>query len=156
MDAVERLLAIEEIRALIARYAITYDDHDWESFGRLWAEDASFVANGVAFEGREPMLEFLTTCLPDDYFGKHMNSPPLIEIAADGATATAKTDVVWISQNFENTIVARYDDTLVKRDGRWLFLRREESTVAFKPGPPPMSETAMAVSSATMRAEAEQ
>jgi uncharacterized protein (TIGR02246 family) len=151
MDAVERLVAIEEIRALIARYTIAYDDHDWGAFGELWTEDAAFVANGVAFEGREPMLEFLTTCLPDDYFGKHMNSPPLIEIGPDGTAATAKTDVVWISQNFENTIVARYDDTLVKRNGRWLFLRREESTVQFKPGAPPMSETAMAVSSATMR-----
>ena len=151
MDAVDRLLALEEIRALIARYAITYDDHDWEGFGQLWTEGAAFVANGMAFEGRGPMLEFLTTCLPADYFGKHMNSPPLIELAPDGTTATAKTDVVWISQNFENTIVARYDDIIVKRDGRWLFLRREESTVEFKPGSPPMSETAMAVSSATMR-----
>jgi hypothetical protein len=80
-----------------------------------------------------------------------MNAPSLIEIGPDGTTATAKTDVVWISQNFENTIVARYNDTLVKQDGRWLFLRREETTVTYKPGPPPMSETAMAVSSSTMR-----
>jgi uncharacterized protein (TIGR02246 family) len=151
MDAVERLVAIEEIRALIARYAIHYDDKDWDAFGRLWTEDAAFVANGQAFEVREPMLEFLTTCLPDDYSGKHMNSPALIEVAPDGLSATAKTDVVWITEDFENTIVARYDDTLVKREGRWLFLRREESTVGFRPGPPPMSETALAVSEATMR-----
>jgi uncharacterized protein (TIGR02246 family) len=151
VDALERLVAVQEIRDLITRYALAYDDHDWEAFGELWTEDASFVANDMVFEGRGPMLEFLTTCLPDDYFGKHMNAPSLIEVAADGETATAKTDVVWISQNFENTIVARYDDVLVKRDGRWLFLRREESTVEFKPGPPPMSDTAMAVSSATMR-----
>jgi uncharacterized protein (TIGR02246 family) len=151
MDALERLSALQEIRDLITRYAIAYDDHDWDAFGRLWTEDAVFVANGTPFEGRGPMLEFLTTCLPDDYFGKHMNSPSLIELAPDGTTATAKTDVVWISQDFENTIVGRYDDTFVRRDGRWLFSRREESTVEFKPGSPPMSETAMAVSSATMK-----
>jgi uncharacterized protein (TIGR02246 family) len=151
MDAIERLVAIEEIRALISRYAIHFDDKDWDAFGSLWAEDAGFVANGIAFEGREAMLEFLTTCLPDDYSGKHMNSPPLIEVASDGETATAKTDVVWITHDFENTIVARYDDTFVKRDGKWLFLRRDESTVEFRPGPPPMSETALRVSSATMR-----
>jgi len=151
VNDLERLVAIQEIRDLITRYALSYDDKDWEAFGRLWTEDASFVAGGMSFEGRGPMLEFLTTCLPEDYDGKHMNAPSLIEIGPDGTTATAKTDVVWISQSFENTIVARYNDTLVKQDGRWLFLRREETTVAYKPGPPPMSETAMAVSSSTMR-----
>jgi len=151
MDAVERLVAIQDIKDLIARYAIHYDDKDWTAFAELWAADAAFVANGVAFEGREALLEFLTTCLPDDYAGKHMNSPPLVEIGNDGETATARTDVVWISQDFENRIVGRYDDTFVRQDGRWLFARRDESTVPFTPGPPPMSTTAMAVSEATMR-----
>jgi uncharacterized protein (TIGR02246 family) len=151
VEAVERLVAIEEIRALIARYAIHYDDKDWGAFSELWAEDAAFVANGRAFVGKSALLEFLTTCLPADYSGKHMNSPPLVEVAPDGTTASARTDVVWISHDFENRIVGRYDDTFVRRHGRWLFLRRVESTVDFRPGPPPMSETALAVSSATMR-----
>src|SRR4051794_2311228 len=114
MNDVERLVATEQIRSLIASYAISFDDHDWDRFGELWTEDAAFVVQGRAFQGRGPMLEFLTTCLPDDYSGKHMNSPPLIELAPDGETATARTDVVWIPQNFENAIVARYDDTFVR------------------------------------------
>ena len=154
MAGLERLMAIQEIRDLIARYAIHYDDKDWAAFATLWTEDAAFVANGSAFEGRGPMLDFLTTCLPDDYAGKHMNSQSLIEIAQDGETATARTDVVWISQDFENRIVGRYDDVLVKQDGRWLFSRRVESTVPFTPGPPPMSDTAMSVSEPTMRPDA--
>jgi uncharacterized protein (TIGR02246 family) len=154
MEIIERLAAIHEIRDLITRYAIHYDDKDWVAFATLWSDDASFVANGVAFEGRERLLEFLTTCLPDDYSGKHMNAPPLVEVAPDGASATAKTDVVWISQDFENRIVGRYDDVFEKRDGRWLFSRRVESTVPYTPGPPPMSETAMRVSAATMRRDA--
>jgi hypothetical protein len=107
------------------------------------------VANGVAFEGRDCLLDFLTTCLPEDYSGKHMNAPSLIEVAADRLSATAKTDVVWISQDFENRIVGRYDDLFERRSGRWLFSRRVESKVPFTPGPP-MSETALSVSSATM------
>src|SRR5262249_55711012 len=126
-------------------------DKDWDAFATLWAEEAAFVANGVSFEGRGRLLEFLTTCLPPDYSGKHMNSPPLVELGSEGETASARTDVVWISQDFENRIVGPYDDRFVRRDGRWLFLRREESTVPFTPGPPPMSETAMEVSEATMR-----
>jgi uncharacterized protein (TIGR02246 family) len=153
MNDLERLAAIEEIRALIARYAIYFDDKDWAAFSQLWTADAAFVANGEAFEGREALLQFLTTCLPEGYSGKHMNSPPLIEIAPDGDSATAQTDVVWIAQNFDNQIVARYHDTLARSDGRWLFRLREEVVVPFTPGPPPMSEAAYAVSSTTMRAE---
>jgi len=59
-------------------------------------------------------------------------------------------DVVWIPQNFQNTILARYHDDVVKQGDRWLFRRREEFPVEHRPGPPPMSDTAMLVSSATM------
>jgi uncharacterized protein (TIGR02246 family) len=151
MDVLERLVALHEIRDMITRYALAFDDKDWDTFAELWADEAVFAANGIAFEGRAALLDFLTTCLPEDYDGKHMNSPSLIELGADGLTATARTDVVWISQDFENTIVGRYDDIFVKRDGSWLFARREETSVQYKPGSPPMSAAAMAVSSATMR-----
>jgi uncharacterized protein (TIGR02246 family) len=153
MTELERLVAIEEIRALIATYAISFDDHDWDRFSTLWTENAAFVVGDDAFEGRETMLEFLTTCLPAGYAGKHMNSPSLIEVAPDGEHATAWTDVVWIPQNFQNAIVARYRDTLVRRDGRWLFARREETPLQYKPGPPPMSAASVGVSAATMRME---
>jgi uncharacterized protein (TIGR02246 family) len=153
VNDVERLVALEEIRRLIATYAISFDDKDWETFGSLWTEDAAFAVEGQAFEGKRATLEFLTTCLPDDYSGKHMNSPPLIDVASDGETATARTDVVWVAQNFENQIVARYHDTLVREGGRWLFRRREEEVIPFTPGPPPMSDAAVGVSGATMRQE---
>ena len=98
------------------------------------------------------MLEFLKGCLPVGYVSKHLCGRSLVEIDDDGTTAHALTDVVWIAANFENTIVGRYVDTIVKQDGRWLFRRREETPVPYQPGPPPMSDTAVAVSSPTMRA----
>jgi uncharacterized protein (TIGR02246 family) len=153
VNDLERLVALEEIRRLIATYAIAYDDKDWDAFSELWADDAAFAVEGQAWEGKQALLEFLTTCLPDDYDGKHMNSPPLIEIAPDGESATARTDVVWITQSFENQIVGRYNDQLVRVDGRWLFKRREETPVEFRPGPPPMSDAAVGASAATMRKE---
>ena len=153
MSDLERLIAIEEIRRVIATYAIAYDDKDWETFAELWTEDAAFAVAGQAWEGKAALLEFLTTCLPDDYDGKHMNSPPLIEVATDGESATARTDVVWITQSFENQIVGRYNDQFARVDGRWLFKRREETPVEFRPGPPPMSDAAVGASAATMRKE---
>lgn len=150
MDALERLVAIQEIRDQIARYAIFFDDKNWDGFAELWADDAAFVGPGMAFEGKAAVLGFLTGCLPDDYNGKHMNAPPLVEIIGPGR-ARARTDVVWITMDFANQIVARYDDIFRLVDGRWLFERRTEVVVPYREGGPPMSDTAMALSSATMR-----
>lgn len=151
MDTLERLVAIKDIEDLIARYAISFDDKDWSTFATLWTVDAVFEVEGTgAFVGRDELLRFLTTCLPADYSGKHMNSPPLVELAPDGQSAIARTDVVWIPHNFANQIVGRYTDEVVKQDGRWLFRRRSETPVDFRPGPPPMSDDAVRVSGATM------
>jgi hypothetical protein len=151
VDPLERLVAIQEIRDQIARYAIWFDDKNWDDFAGLWAEEAVFEGPDMRFDGREAVLEFLTGCLPADYTGKHMNATALIEPDEDGERARARTDVVWITMDFQNTIVARYDDRFVRRDGRWLFLHRKEVVVPFRDGPPPMSDTALAVSSKTMR-----
>ncbi len=151
MDDLARLVAIQEIRDVIARYALLFDDKNWDAFSELWAEDAVWaMRDGMSFEGREALMAFVSTCLPDDYSGKHMNSPPLVVVSEDGETATAQTDVVWISQDFQNRIVARYVDDFVKQDGRWVFKRRVEEPLPFIPGPPPMSETAMRLSQETM------
>src|SRR4051812_2626498 len=117
MDHLERLVAVEEIRRLLAKYAMAFDDQDWATFGSLWAEDAEFLAAGTPYKGRETLVEFLSTCLPAGYQGKHMNSPALIDIGDDGVSASGRTDVVWVTQNFENTIVGRYNDTYTKKDG---------------------------------------
>lgn len=150
MDTLERLVAIKEIEDLITRYCFTFDEQDWDAFSDLWTEDAAFVVGDMAFEGRDTMLAFLIGCLPEGYISKHLCGRSLIEFDSD-TTARARTDVVWIAANFENTIVGRYNDTIVKQDGRWLFQRRDETPVEYRPGPPPMSDTATTVSGATMR-----
>ena len=65
MDALERLVAIQEIRDQIARYAIWFDDKNWETFATLWADDAAFEVNGMVFDGKAAVLEFLVNCLPE-------------------------------------------------------------------------------------------
>ena len=151
MDALERLVAVQAIRDLVVTYAMAFDDRDWDRLGTIWTEDASWVGPGHAFEGREALMEFMRTCLPEDYASKHMNPQTLVQFAEDGQSAVVDTDVVWIAQNFENTILARYHDDMVKQDGRWLIKRREEIPIDIKPGPPPMSDTAMAVSAGTLK-----
>jgi hypothetical protein len=75
---------------------------------------------------------------------------PLSSVEVKALSAVVDTDVVWIPQNFQNTILARYHDEVVRRGDHWLFRRREEFPVQYRPGPPPMSGTAMSVNSPTM------
>jgi uncharacterized protein (TIGR02246 family) len=151
LSPLDELLAREAIRDLMARYPMAFDDHDWEAWARLWTEDVVFVVDGTPIEGLEALRAFMTTCLPDSDRSKHLCGNPVIDLAADGLSARVRTDVVYIAQNYENTIVARYVDTVVRRDEHWLIARREEEPVPFKAGPPPMSEAARRLSGPTMR-----
>src|SRR3954471_8071287 len=106
MDALERLVAVQAIRDLVVTYAMAFDARDWDRLATVWTEDAAWIAPGHAFEGRDAIMAFMRTCLPDGYEGKHMNPQTLVEFADDGQSAVVDTDVVWIPQNFENTILA--------------------------------------------------
>jgi hypothetical protein len=151
MEPIQRLVECRAIEDLVTTYCHAFDDQDWETLGELWTEDASFVAAGVEFAPRDVLLDFLTTCLPEGYGGRHFCARSLVEVSEDGLSGTAKTDVLWIPENFEVTIMARYHDDVVREGGRWLFRRRVEIPVEHRPGPPPMSEMATQVSTATMR-----
>ncbi len=151
MDALEELIAKEAIRDLLARYPMAFDDRDWGAWEALWTEDLVFVVDGAPIEGLAAVREFMVGCLPHDYVSKHLCGPSVIEIDPDGETAHARTDVVWIAANYDNQIVARYVDTIVKRDGRWRISRREEIPVPYRAGPPPMSGASLELSAATMR-----
>ena len=153
MDALARLVAVQEISDLIGRYCMLFDDEDWAALDDLWTDDAAFVVEDQAFEGRTVLMDFLSHCLPPGYRTKHMISRPVVELDDHGTTARARTDVVWIAANFENTILGRYEDELVLDGGRWKFARRVEHPVQYIPGPPPMSDTANDVSGATMRGD---
>ena len=150
MTPLEKLEALAEIRDLIATYCIAFDDQNWTEFEKLWTDDASFVVEPNAFNGKKVLMDFLSTCLPKGYVSKHMISQPLIEIAEDGMSARARTDVVWIAANFTNAIVGRYVDEIVRQDGRWKFRRRQEIPVPYREGPTPMSDAAQSVSGDTM------
>src|SRR5262245_23183106 len=151
MNPLDRLVARQQIEDLIGRYCQLFDDQQWDDLDDLWTDDAAFVVEDVAFEGRDALMAFLRTCLPAGYQSKHLISPPVVDLAEDGRHATAKTDVVWIAENFETTIVARYEDVLEHDGERWQIQRRSEVPLQHRPGPPPMSDDALRASRETMR-----
>ena len=149
MDALENLVAQQEIRDLSAKYAMFLDDHDWDALGGLWSEDAVWSIGDIVFAGRQAVMAFLSGCLIEDYFAKHINGQSLIVVNEDGVTATGKTDVLWLAQNFETQVMARYVDSYVKVGGHWLFKHREEVGIDYRPGP--VSSGPAAIGGPTMR-----
>lgn len=85
MDPIDRLVAVQEISDLIGRYWTWSIYEDWQGLEQLWTDDAAFVVEDVAFEGRRVRADFLSTCLPAGYRTKHMISRPLVEVATDGS-----------------------------------------------------------------------
>ena len=117
MDTVRRLLAYHEIGDVIGRYCMLFDDQDWDGLADLWTADASFEVEDKCLRAPRRAARLLA----------HLFASWLSEQAHDRSSGhrpwrrtarrSARTDVVWISGNFENTIVARYHDDLVNQDG---------------------------------------
>jgi uncharacterized protein (TIGR02246 family) len=128
----QRLEAREQILELMTAYGATLDSHDFAAFGRLFAEDASYVSGGTPTRGRaaiQSMLEKIITSnpsnLPPPNFHLYFN--PSIQVDGDRATAQSRGAYVApdpTSKTAQMVFFVSYEDTLVRREGRWLFQQR--------------------------------
>lgn len=123
------LIAREEIRDTLARYAQYADSGLFDQLAQL------FAADGVmAIDGREPMQgpaairDFLgatrsriAATAQRPYIRHHVSSI-VIEIHSPD-TATASSYFLAITQNGPDHW-GRYRDELVRKDDRWLFTKR--------------------------------
>jgi ketosteroid isomerase-like protein len=123
MDPVDLLLAHEEIRQLVARYAVALDKRDIDTVGELYVEDVS-LGGGVS--GREALKAFIreqVDVMPHTILllGTH-----LIEVESDNrargvlyARGEFPDGDKWIIQ------MLQYQDGYERRDGKWYFYRRK-------------------------------
>ncbi|HTY94090.1 MAG TPA: nuclear transport factor 2 family protein [Steroidobacteraceae bacterium] len=129
-----RLEDRQEIEELFAAYGTTLDRHDFDAFGRLFAEDAVFVGGpGEPVRGRTAIQSSLEKTLTSN--PSHLPTPdfhlffgPSIQVDGDHAVAQSKgAYVVPDTTNNGARIVflVSYQDTLVRQAGHWLFARRE-------------------------------
>jgi 3-phenylpropionate/cinnamic acid dioxygenase small subunit len=124
----------DEIRNLIASYSHSADD------GAFQAYAANFTEDGVLVDGEREIPASTLVELqaahsqaragkPQPNGSKHLQVNTVIKL--DGDKASAVTDLVIIRLAPETgwTIggAGRYDDEIVKINGRWLFRRREIS-----------------------------
>ncbi len=123
MNPIEDELAL---RDLMARYVDAVNRYDAEAWIQTWAEDGVWNLLGNPVEGRDSILGLWQQMMATFEFALLLPSSCLFEV--DGDSASGHWYLHEYSRDLEgnrSTILSRYDDTYVRRDGRWLFKSRD-------------------------------
>jgi len=133
MEAVDRLVAIEEIKALKARYFRCMDTKDWDGYAGVFATDATLDVSGEMgagtdggiIAGRDAIVAFVRSAI-DDVTTVHHGHMPEIDVASS-TTATG----IWAMEDSlrwpEGAPIrglhgyGHYHETYVQRDDRWFI-----------------------------------
>jgi uncharacterized protein (TIGR02246 family) len=133
---VQELEDREEIRALLLAYGRALDSRDFIAFSELFAEEEGEWIGGLgAAKGRKAIFELMDMSIGHN---RPRTGPPSYhvfsneQIRVDGDRASATTKWIFVMQNDEANprwvYLGHYDDTFVRENGRWRFLRREAFT----------------------------
>ncbi|AXB78905.1 nuclear transport factor 2 family protein [Novosphingobium sp. P6W] len=93
MTALERLLAIEDIRNLQARYVRIADSKDWHELSKLFTDDATFTSHDVAgnvtgkMSGRRAIATEVDAAVGDGIVIHHLFSHEIDITSSDTAHA---------------------------------------------------------------------
>lgn len=123
MDAVERLLAIEDIRRLKASYCRFLDTKDWESFGRSFAPDGVFDHGGGqgAIRGPDAIAAAVRSVVDTVQLVHHALMPEIDVTSPTSATAIWALDdrLRWPDGRRSLHAYGHYHEEYVKVDGCW-------------------------------------
>jgi uncharacterized protein (TIGR02246 family) len=133
---VQQLEDREEIRELLLAYGRALDTRDFIAFSELFAEEEGEWVGGLgAAKGRQAIFELMDKSIGHNRprtgpASHHVFSNE--QITVDGDSASATTKWIFVMQNDEASprwvYLGHYDDTFVREDGRWRFLKRQAFT----------------------------
>jgi uncharacterized protein (TIGR02246 family) len=118
---------VAAIRALHEAYADAVNRIDAARWGALWAEDATWSLMGMQVEGRAAIVQMWQGAMAGFGFVGFFSQLGALCVNGDRAEGRVWTHEVLDGPEGERRPLGRYDDQYVKRDGRWLYLRREFS-----------------------------
>ena len=130
----------EEIQNLLLDYGRFLDSRDFKSYAGLFATDGEWVGGFGTVTGRANIQAFMeknmgtAANVAKNY---HLMSNFVITVQGDMATAWSRWAFVVPGQSGAAIAQAgRYDDTLVRENGRWRFKRRVASNDTAGPSTP--------------------
>lgn len=121
----------EEITRLLLDYGRHLDARDFKAYSSLFATDGEWVGGFGSVSGPANIQAFMEKNMgtaPNRAGNYHLLSNFVITVRGDTATAWSRWAFVVPGQS--GAVVAqagRYDDTLVRENGRWRFKRRVAS-----------------------------
>jgi len=142
-QALEDRLAIEQVWA---KYATALDTADAEAYAALFTPDAYVEVDGKPYKGREAIQGMIRQIrgrlgvdqAPPDSHGRrfgpirHLLSNLVVDVKGDHATSESYwTEIITNGKNAQGVgnppsvlKMGRYEDELVKRNGKWFFSKR--------------------------------
>ncbi|MCS6924338.1 MAG: nuclear transport factor 2 family protein [Candidatus Binatia bacterium] len=122
----EEKFAIQE---LIARYNHAIDFGNYEAWVECFTEDGVFEGSAGRFAGRAELQKFteqfntMRTNLPNV---RHCVMNTVTEVEGDTAVSSSYLQLVTTGKEGTKIVfTGRYDDKLVKVDGKWRFKERK-------------------------------
>ncbi|WP_307875059.1 nuclear transport factor 2 family protein [Frankia nepalensis] len=130
-DLVRRLLDIEEIKGLKARYFRTLDQKKWDEFGEVYAAAAVLELPEVEMvvDGRDAIVKMVSEALSGARTVHHGHMPEIELTGPDTARGTwAMFDYVeWPSSDSGSRVglqgYGHYVEEYAREDGRWRIAR---------------------------------
>jgi uncharacterized protein (TIGR02246 family) len=119
----------EEIRTLLLEYGRTLDARDLKAYSELFAKDGEWIGGFGSVKGRAEVLAFMQRNVgtgPNTGKTYHLLTNFLITIEGDRATAASRWSYVIGAAEKKPVLEhsGRYEDLLVREDGRWKFQKR--------------------------------
>ncbi len=129
----QRLEDREEIRQLLTDYGRCLDKRDFDSFTRLFAEkEGEWIGGMGKAKGRQAIGNLMENTIGHDPTGKiggpnyHLFTNEMIKV--NGNEAWAVTKWMFVVQNSSKQpqpfYLGHYEDSLVREQDRWKFLKR--------------------------------
>jgi uncharacterized protein (TIGR02246 family) len=116
-----------EIRELIEAFATAAIRGDAKTLGSTWSEDGVWKLPSMVEPARGRDAIVAAFAKVTDYLSfLSMISVPT-DLVVEGDTARGKAycqELIFTKTNEQKTVVACYDDTYVRREGRWYFQTR--------------------------------
>lgn len=126
---IRRLEDREEIRALVGRYSVCVDDHDFATLASLFAPDARYCWHDRASvtEGRDALIALLESRIGPSGPSFHVNHDQFVDWDPrdpDRASGLVLCHAETSAGGSHNIAAIRYRDQYVRHQGRWLFQER--------------------------------
>jgi uncharacterized protein (TIGR02246 family) len=138
--ALQRLEDRAAIERLLIEYGRTLDARDFKGYSELFAKDGVWSGGMGTVQGPAAIKTFMEKAIPGPNAAHNFHILSSFAIDVNGDTAIAWSRWTFMVPGPNNTAVAaqsgRYDDTLVREDGRWKFKKRVASNDIPAGGPP--------------------